>query len=73
MKICVSEFTFKAFEELLTDSFINDEFILIDSESNIVHGEGKPDIALVSYELMFKALKSEVCLLYTSPSPRDDT
>ena len=60
MKICVSEFTFKAFEELLTDSFINDEFILIDSESNIIHGEGKPDIALVSYELMFKALKSEV-------------
>ena len=59
MKICVSEFTYKAFEELLKESFINDEFILIDSEANIVAGEGKPDIALVSYELMFKALKSE--------------
>jgi len=59
MKICVSEFTYKAFEELLKESFINGEFILIDSEANIVAGEGKPDIALVSYELMFKALKSE--------------
>ena len=59
MKICLSEFTYKSFEELLEKNFKNDEFILIDSEANITSGEGKPDIALVSYELMFKALKSE--------------
>ena len=59
MKICLSEFTYKSFEELLEKNFKNDEFILIDSEANITSGEGKSDIALVSYELMFKALKSE--------------
>ena len=59
MKICLSEFTYNAFEDLLNENFKNDEFILIDSEANIIHGEGKPDVALVSYELMFKALKSE--------------
>jgi phosphoglycerate dehydrogenase-like enzyme len=59
MKICLSEFTYKSFEELLEKNFKNDQFILIDSEANIISGEGKPDIALVSYELMFKALKSE--------------
>ena len=59
MKICLSEFTYEAFEGLLNENFKNDEFILIDSEANIIHGEGKPDAALVSYELMFKALKSE--------------
>ena len=59
MKICLSEFTYEAFEDLLNENFKNDEFILIDSEANLIHGEGKPDAALVSYELMFKALKSE--------------
>ena len=59
MKICLSEFTYNAFEDVLNENFKNDEFILIDSEANIIHGEGKPDVALVSYELMFKALKSE--------------
>ena len=59
MKICLSEFTFNSFEDILIEAFINDEFLLIDSDANILQGEGKPDIALVSYELMFKALKSE--------------
>ena len=59
MKICLSEFTYNSFEGLLEKNFKNDEFILIDSEANIISGEGKPDIALVSYEIMFKALKSE--------------
>ena len=74
MKICVSEFTYKTFESILKENFPGDEFLLIDSEANIIMGEGKPDVALVSYELMFKALKSDTfftCLLYTSPSPRD--
>ena len=55
MKICLSEFTYKSFEELLIENFKQHEFILIDSEANVIQGEGKPDI----------------CLLYTSPSPRD--
>ena len=53
MKICLSEFTYEAFKDLLSENFKNDEFILIDSEANIIGGEGKPDAALVSYELMF--------------------
>ena len=59
MKICLSEFTYNSFEDLFKDSFKHHEFILIDSEANVIQGEGKPDIALVSYEIMFKALKSE--------------
>jgi len=59
LKICLSEFTFNSFEDILIEAFTNDEFLLIDSDANILQGEGKPDIALVSYELMFKALKSE--------------
>ena len=59
MKVCLSEFTYKAFEELIDESFPGFDLLLIDSEANVVQGEGKPDIALVSYELMFKALKSE--------------
>ena len=59
MKVCLSEFTYKAFEELIDESFPGSDLLLIDSEANVVQGEGKPDIALVSYELMFKALKSE--------------
>ena len=59
MKVCLSEFTYKAFEELIDESFPEFDLLLIDSEANVVQGEGKPDIALVSYELMFKALKSE--------------
>ena len=43
MKICISEFTYNSFEELLENNFKNDEFILIDSEANIISGEGKPD------------------------------
>ena len=60
MKVCLSEFTYKAFKELIDSNFLGFDLLLIDSEANIVQGEGKPDIALVSYELMFKALKSEV-------------
>ena len=52
MKICVSEFTFKDFEDLFIQNFKGDEFILIDSEANILEGSGKPDVALISYELM---------------------
>ena len=59
MKICVSEFTYKTFESILKENFPDDEFLLIDSEANVIRGEGKPDVALVSYELMFKALKSD--------------
>ena len=59
MKVCLSEFTYKAFKELIDASFLGFDLLLIDSEANIIQGEGKPDIALVSYELMFKALKSE--------------
>ena len=59
MKVCVSEFTYETFEEILEKNFSNEEFILINSEGEITKGEGKPDIALVSYEIMFKSLKSE--------------
>lgn len=59
MKVCLSEFTYKAFQELIDENFPGFDLLLIDSEANVVQGEGKPDIVLVSYELMFKALKSE--------------
>lgn len=59
MKICVSEFTFNDFQEIFSESFKDEEFILIDSNANVIEGSGKPDAALISYELMFKALRSE--------------
>ena len=59
MKICVSEFTFNDFQEIFRESFKDEEFILIDSNANVIEGSGKPDAALISYELMFKALRSE--------------
>ena len=58
MKVCISEFTYLAFEKELNEAFKSHEFLLIDKESNLIQGEGKPDVALVSYELMFRALKS---------------
>ena len=58
MKVCISEFTYLAFEKELNEAFKGHEFLLIDKESNLIQGDGKPDVALVSYELMFRALKS---------------
>ena len=57
MKVCISEFTYLAFEKELNEAFKGHEFLLIDKESNLIEGDGKPDVALVSYELMFRAFK----------------
>ena len=57
MKVCVSEFTYLAYEEELNEVFKEHELLLIDKDSNLIQGEGKPDAALVSYEIMFKAIK----------------
>ena len=57
MKVCVSEFTYLAFEEELNEAFKEHELLLIDKDSNLIQGEGKPDAALVSYEIMFRAIK----------------
>ena len=40
MKVCVSEFTYETFEEILEKNFSNEEFILINSEGEITKGEG---------------------------------
>ena len=34
-----------------------DDLILLDSEGEITSGEGKPDVAFISYEIMFKSLQ----------------
>ena len=56
MKVCISEFTFKAFKKLFNDSLKSHELILIDSSGDLVRGKGKPDITFASYEVMFKCL-----------------
>jgi len=56
MKVCISEFTFKAFKKLFNDSLKSHELILIDSSGSLVRGQGKPDITFASYEVMFKCL-----------------
>ena len=58
MKICLSDFTYSAFENELYETFKDHQILLIDKEANLVQGAGKPDVALVSYELMFRALRN---------------
>ena len=59
MKICISKSTYDSFKSDFDNNCQGDEFILLDSEGEVVSGEGKPDIAFISYELMFKSLRSE--------------
>ena len=49
MKVCISEFTFKAFKKLFNDSLKSHELILIDSSGSLVRGQGKPDITFKKY------------------------
>jgi len=58
MKVCISDFTYLAFEEELKEAFKEHELLLIDKKGNLIQGEGRPDAALISYELMFRALKN---------------
>ena len=59
MKICISKSTYDSFKSDFDNNCKGDEFILLDSEGEVVSGEGKPDVAFISYELMFKSLRSE--------------
>ena len=59
MKICISKSTYDSFKSDFDNNCQGDEFILLDSEGEVVAGEGKPDVAFISYELMFKSLRSE--------------
>ena len=59
MKICISKSTYDSFKSDFDRTCKGDDFILLDSEGEIASGEGKPDVAFISYELMFKSLRSE--------------
>ena len=59
MKICISQSTYDSFKSDFDENCKGDEFILFDSEGVITSGQGKPDIAFISYEIMFKSLGSE--------------
>jgi len=59
MKICISKSTYDSFKSDFDNNCQGDEFILLDSEGKVVSGEGKPDVAFISYELMFKSLRSK--------------
>ena len=59
MKICISKSTYDSFKSDFDNNCQGDEFILLDSEGEVVSGEGKPDVAFISYELMFKSLRSK--------------
>ena len=59
MKICISQSTYDSFKSDFEENCKGDEFILFDSEGVITSGQGKPDIAFISYEIMFKSLGSE--------------
>ena len=51
--------SYDTFKSDFDRTFQGDDFILLDSEGEIASGEGKPDVAFISYELMFKSLRSE--------------
>ena len=59
MKICISKSTYDSFKSDFDNNCQGDEFILLDSEGEVISGEGKPDVAFISYELMFKSLRSK--------------
>tara|TARA_B100000959_G_scaffold173971_1_gene182168 strand:+ start:613 stop:1569 length:957 start_codon:yes stop_codon:yes gene_type:complete len=59
MKICVSKSTYDSFKLDFDKGCLGDEFIILDSEGKVISGEGKPDVIFISYELMFKSLRSK--------------
>ena len=59
MKICISKSTYNSFKSDFDNNCQGDEFILLDSDGEIDSGDGRPDIAFISYELMFKSIKSK--------------
>ncbi len=59
MKICISKSTYDSFKSDFDTNCHGDEFILLDSDGEIASGDGRPDIAFISYELMFKSLRSK--------------
>ena len=59
MKICISKSTYDSFKSDFDNNCQGDEFILLDSDGEIDSGDGRPDIAFISYELMFKSIKSK--------------
>jgi phosphoglycerate dehydrogenase-like enzyme len=58
MKICLSEFAYLSSEEILNETFKDHDILLIDNKGSLIKGEGKPEVALVSYEIMFRALSN---------------
>ena len=59
MKICISKSTYDSFKSDFDNNCQGDEFILLDSDGEIDSGDGRPDISFISYELMFKSIKSK--------------
>jgi phosphoglycerate dehydrogenase-like enzyme len=58
MKICLSEFAYSSEKKVFDEAFREYEILLIDNAGHLIQGEGKPDVALVSYEIMFRARKN---------------
>ena len=59
MKICISKSTYDSFKSDFDNNCHGDEFILLDSDGEVDSGDGRPDIAFISYELMFKSIRSK--------------
>ena len=57
MKVCISQSTYDSFKSDFDENCRGDDLILLDSEGEITSGEGKPDVAFISYEIMFKSLQ----------------
>ena len=57
MKVCISQSTYDSFKSDFDENCRGDDLILLDSEGEIASGEGKPDVAFISYEIMFKSLQ----------------
>ena len=57
MKVCISQSTYDSFKSDFDENCRGDELILLDSDGEIASGEGKPDVAFISYEIMFKSLQ----------------
>ena len=60
MKICVSEFIFQSFQDLLIKSLKGHDILLIDKSGALPSGSEKPQVVFASYEVMFKCLHDEV-------------
>ena len=59
MKVCISEFIYKESEPFFKKLLLGHEILLIDSSGKLIQGDGRPQAAFVSYDIMAKCIRKK--------------